>query len=47
MAKKTALIILDGWGIGKKDNSDGVFQAKTPFFDQLSKNYPNSVLKTF
>ena len=47
MAKKTALIILDGWGIGKKNNSDGVFQAKTPFFNQLSKNYPNSVLKTF
>ena len=47
MGKKTALVILDGWGIGKKDSSDGVFQAKTPFFDELSKNYPHSVLKTF
>ncbi len=47
MGKKTALVILDGWGIGRKDSSDGVFQAKTPFFDQLSLNYPQSVLKTF
>ena len=47
MAKKAALIILDGWGIGKKDESDGVHQAKTPFYDQLIQNHPNNVLKTF
>ena len=47
MAKKAALIILDGWGIGKKDESDGVYQAKTPFYDQLLQNHPNNVLKTF
>jgi 2,3-bisphosphoglycerate-independent phosphoglycerate mutase len=47
MGKKAALIILDGWGLGNKDISDGVHQAKTPFFDELSKNNPNSVLKTF
>ena len=28
MKKKAALIILDGWGIGEKDESDGVHQAK-------------------
>ena len=47
MDKKTALIILDGWGIGAKDNSDGVHLAKTPFFDSLMKNHPNAQLKTF
>ena len=47
MDKKTALIILDGWGIGAKDDSDGVHLAKTPFFDHLIKNYPNAQLKTF
>ena len=25
MGKKTALIILDGWGIGNQDDSDGVY----------------------
>ncbi|MFZ6051972.1 2,3-bisphosphoglycerate-independent phosphoglycerate mutase [Halocola ammonii] len=43
---KTALIILDGWGYGKKDSSDAVFQADTPFFDQLIREYPNSTLLT-
>ena len=47
MDKKTALIILDGWGIGAKDNSDGVHLAKTPFFDHLLKNNPHAQLKTF
>ena len=47
MDKKTALIILDGWGIGTKDESDGVHLAKTPFFDHLMKNHPNAQLKTF
>ena len=47
MDKKTALIILDGWGIGDKDDSDGVHLAKTPFFDHLMKNHPNAQLKTF
>ena len=47
MDKKTALIILDGWGIGAKDDSDGVHLAKTPFFDHLMQNNPNAQLKTF
>ena len=44
--KKLALIILDGWGYGRKDKSDSIFQSKTPVFDQLIKNYPNSKLLT-
>ena len=47
MNKKTALIILDGWGIGNQDESDGVYLAKTPFFDSIIADYPNATLKTY
>ena len=47
MEKKVGLIILDGWGVGAKDDSDGVHLAKTPFFDNLINKYPNAHLKTF
>ena len=40
--KKLALIILDGWGYGRQDNSDAAYAAKTPFFDSLLQNYPHS-----
>jgi len=43
--KKLALIILDGWGYGKQDNSDAAYAADTPFFDSLLQNYPNSKLE--
>ena len=33
--KKTALIILDGWGHGKKDASNAIFNANTPNIDTL------------
>ena len=32
------LIIMDGVGIGKQDDSDGVFLAKTPCLDELTKS---------
>lgn len=44
-SKKLALLILDGWGYGKKDSSDAAFVANTPFFDSLLQNYPNSKLE--
>jgi 2,3-bisphosphoglycerate-independent phosphoglycerate mutase len=44
--KKVALVILDGWGIGKNDSSDAIFNAKTPFIDSL-KTKPSATLKTF
>ena len=43
---KLMLIILDGWGIGKKDKADVIFNAHTPNFDSFIENYPNSQLKT-
>lgn len=45
-AKKVGLIILDGWGIGKKDPSDAVFNAKTPTMDKLVEDYPHAQLLT-
>jgi len=47
MNEKVGLIILDGWGIGQADHSDAIHKAKTPFFDSLIHNYPNSTLKTY
>lgn len=45
--KKTALIILDGWGHGDKTKSDAIYHANTPFIDSLYNQYPNCELKTF
>jgi 2,3-bisphosphoglycerate-independent phosphoglycerate mutase len=39
--KKTALIILDGWGIGDGSLSDAITNAKTPFVDSLYLKDPN------
>jgi 2,3-bisphosphoglycerate-independent phosphoglycerate mutase len=44
--KKVALLILDGWGYGKKDHSDAIHSAHTPVFDALLKQYPNASLLT-
>ena len=44
--QKTALIILDGWGIAHKSNSNAISQAHTPFMDYLLTEYPNSQLIT-
>jgi 2,3-bisphosphoglycerate-independent phosphoglycerate mutase len=44
--KKVALLILDGWGLGRKDETDGIYLAKTPFFDELYSNFPHAKLIT-
>lgn len=41
---KTALIILDGWGIGNGKKSDAIAHANVPFFNSLRQKYPNSKL---
>lgn len=43
--KKIALIILDGWGYGRNDESNAIVAAHTPFFDSLIANYPHSKLE--
>ncbi len=44
-AKKLVLLILDGWGYGRKDKSDAAYAANTPFFDSILQKYPNSKLE--
>jgi 2,3-bisphosphoglycerate-independent phosphoglycerate mutase len=44
--KKVGLIILDGWGIGDKSQSDAIYNAKTPVMDRLLKDFPNAQLLT-
>lgn len=47
MTKKSALIILDGWGIGTNDKFSALAQANTPYTDSLTEKYPNTQLTTF
>jgi len=45
-AKKVILIIMDGWGLGKKKSSDAIQNANVPFVSSLYKKYPNTTLIT-
>ncbi len=38
-------MILDGWGIGKHNKGDVIFNTPTPYMDSLNANYPNSQLQ--
>jgi 2,3-bisphosphoglycerate-independent phosphoglycerate mutase len=42
--KKTMLMILDGWGIGKGDKTDVISQVPTPNMNRLERDYPSSRL---
>jgi len=44
---KTLLLILDGWGIGNRDNTDAIFSANTPFMDSLETKASRATLRTF
>ncbi len=37
---------MDGWGHGRKDDSNAIYKAQTPFVDGLYDHYPNSELRT-
>lgn len=39
-------MILDGWGHGRLDHSNAIFQAHTPFIDSLYDTVPNGELRT-
>jgi len=39
------LIVLDGWGIGKSYEGNAIYLARTPNFDRLMREYPNTRLK--
>ena len=42
--KPTILCIMDGWGISSNKKYNAVTQAKTPIFDQLVRQWPNSLM---
>jgi len=44
--KKTILIIMDGWGLGKIKSSDAIQNANVPFVSSLYSKFPNSTLIT-
>ncbi len=44
--RNALLIIMDGWGHGKKDNTNAIHQANTPFIDSLYSTVPNNELRT-
>lgn len=46
MHNQTALIILDGWGLGTPDENNAVHMAKTPCFDGLMSDHPQATLVT-
>ena len=43
---KTALIILDGWGLGNADGNNAISVAKTPYVDQLNAHATHATLRT-
>ena len=45
MAAKVALLILDGWGVGKPYPYNGVLNAQTPNLDALQAKYPSILLQ--
>jgi len=45
-AKKVILVIMDGWGLGQKKESDAIQNAKTPFVSSLYEKYPHTTLTT-
>lgn len=46
MEQKTALVILDGWGLGTPDANNAVHTANTPCFDGLMQDHPHATLVT-
>ena len=44
--KKTALIVLDGWGKADNPEVSAIDQANTPFVDSLYREYPQTWIKT-
>ena len=45
MDRKVLLMILDGWGEGRKDSSNAIYTQGQPFIDSLRAKYPFSHLQ--
>jgi 2,3-bisphosphoglycerate-independent phosphoglycerate mutase len=39
-SRRVLLVILDGWGLGRQDDSNPIFLAHTPTWDDLVQHYP-------
>ena len=46
MKKTKVLIILDGWGIGLRDDSNPIYHAKPATIEHFKKNYPMASLQS-
>jgi 2,3-bisphosphoglycerate-independent phosphoglycerate mutase len=46
LQKKTILVIMDGWGLGKVAKADAIQHADVPFTKSLYARYPNTTLIT-
>jgi len=43
--RRVLLVIVDGWGIGRNDNTNPIFLAQTPVWDDLTRRYPFTRLR--
>jgi 2,3-bisphosphoglycerate-independent phosphoglycerate mutase len=43
--RRVVLVILDGWGIGRQDETNPIFLADTPVWDKITGKYPFTMLK--
>jgi 2,3-bisphosphoglycerate-independent phosphoglycerate mutase len=43
--QRVLLVILDGWGIGRQDESNPIYLARTPNWDRLLGEYPHTRLE--
>ncbi|VDR42193.1 phosphoglycerate mutase [Mycoplasmopsis caviae] len=43
--KRTILVVIDGLGLRDEKQGNGFKLAKTPTFDKLFKEYPNSIIQ--
>ena len=46
MANKVLLMILDGWGNGRKDASDVISTVHPAYISKMSEEYPHAELRT-
>ncbi len=44
--KKVLLMILDGWGKGKQDKADAIYQVHPKYIESMTAAYPNAELRT-
>jgi 2,3-bisphosphoglycerate-independent phosphoglycerate mutase len=43
--RRVLLLILDGWGAGKEDDTNPIYVARTPVWDDLTRRYPRARLQ--